>query len=449
MKQTLNFHAFKQRKDTFLRRGRYRWPYIKYSAYLAQPDTLASAGFSFCPAKDAPDNVQCFHCGFELTGWEQSDDPFSEHYAHQPNCAYAKLHCQTREALAGNKVEWVGWPVGKGSDDMELKARLLAMRSDVALRLETFTTNEWPHTGRADWNVTPEKLAKAGFYYTPEWWGDDTATCQFCGYALAEWEADDDPNAEHERRVPDCLFFTLVKEHAAKLVSSPLPKGTPRRVSMRTSMQAADISTVELDDQEESDDSSASKRQRVDEALEEGEPENLANINEGEGHDQDRDQDSDHDYNGRHSMDAEQIVDPSQEDASGSGAKIEHEDQVIIDDDDDDDDDNDNYNGGQESGQEHENQNQDQDESEEDECLEQDKDEDSEEDHARYEDNHSDADNDSDEQMSIGSDGGHNAKIDVHPSPDVSVGADVDDDSEEEGQGTCTNQSTQMSETQA
>ncbi|KAJ2233906.1 hypothetical protein H4R99_007251 [Coemansia sp. RSA 1722] len=434
MKQTLNFHAFKQRKDTFLRRGRYRWPYIKYSAYLAQPDTLASAGFSFCPAKDAPDNVQCFHCGFELTGWEQSDDPFSEHYAHQPSCTYAKLHCQTREALAGNKVEWVGWPVGKGGDDMEQKARLLAMRSDVATRLETFTTNEWPHTGRVDWNVTPEKLAKAGFYYTPEWWGDDTATCQFCGYALAEWEADDDPNAEHERRVPDCLFFTLIKEQTAKLVSSPLPKGTPRRISMRTSMQAADISTLEPDQQDDTDGLSDSKRQRVSEILAESESENHGNGIKSEELDQS--------YSDGQVMDEDQEMDGPQDEATDSSAMVEQEHQSDVE--------SDEAHGQEQHGEEAN-------EDEEEEEMARHAPSDAEDDHGQYGD---DDDASNDERMSLGSDGGQDTKAGVHLSPDVSVGADVDDDSDEElstGQrsmtaedqrGAGTNQSTQLSETQ-
>ncbi|KAJ2639644.1 hypothetical protein GGF44_002657, partial [Coemansia sp. RSA 1694] len=158
MKQTSNVDTFQQRRDTFLRRGRLRWPYTKYTSYLAQPSTLASAGFSFCPAKDAPDNVQCFHCGFELTGWEPDDDPFAEHYAHQPTCTYAKLHCQARVAREGDKVEWTGWPVDAGAGWKEL----VDMRDDVQqMRLATFTEG-WPHTGRGGWNVTPEKLASAG-----------------------------------------------------------------------------------------------------------------------------------------------------------------------------------------------------------------------------------------------------------------------------------------------
>ncbi|KAJ1820417.1 hypothetical protein LPJ60_003225 [Coemansia sp. RSA 2675] len=222
MKQSPNVDTFQQRKDTFLRRGRFRWPYIKYTSYLAQPNTLASAGFSFSPAKDAPDNVQCFHCGFELTGWEPSDDPFAEHYAHQPSCTYAQLHCQTRRAQEGDKVDWVGWPANSTETLREL-------RQSIDMRLNTFAS--WPHRGREEWNVTAEKLSEAGFYYTPEWPGDDTATCAFCGYALAEWEAEDEPNVEHARRAPDCLFFKLELDEVPSVQPSP----QPRRVSVHAS----------------------------------------------------------------------------------------------------------------------------------------------------------------------------------------------------------------------
>ncbi|KAJ2894424.1 hypothetical protein IWW38_002582 [Coemansia aciculifera] len=265
MKQAPNADTFQQRKDTFLRRGRLRWPYIKYVSYLAQPSTLASAGFSFSPAKDAPDNVQCFNCGFELTGWEPSDDPFAEHYAHQPTCTYAKLHCQARVAREGDKVEWTGWPV----DTTAEWQGLVDMRNDAQqMRLATFE-GCWPHTGRKDWNVTPDKLASAGFYYTPEWPGDDTATCVFCGYALAEWEPEDEPNTEHARRAPDCLFFKLdsVKPQVA-LPASPQvqPSPQPRRISVRASREsetpAAVAEHVEAANND-SDSSAASKRPRL------------------------------------------------------------------------------------------------------------------------------------------------------------------------------------------
>lgn len=250
-------NTFKQRKDTFLRRGRYRWPYLKYTSYLAQPNTLAAAGFSFSPAKDAPDNVQCFLCGFELTGWEPTDDPFAEHYAHQPNCQYAKQHCQIRAARTGDKVEWVGWPyeskhqqLGKEDKRKEWE-RAQEMKEAVQMRLDTFVTEHgsgWPHLGKEEWCATPDKLARAGFYFTPEWPEDDTATCGFCGYALAEWEPEDDPNAEHGRRAPDCLFFKLNgpmpdEKEEEKEAAVSTPKSQPRRVSLREEKSEVNLNT--------------------------------------------------------------------------------------------------------------------------------------------------------------------------------------------------------------
>ena len=36
-------------------------------------------------------------------------------------------------------------------------------------------------------------MGKAGFVYTPEAEGDDTATCFYCNLALSGWDAEDDP----------------------------------------------------------------------------------------------------------------------------------------------------------------------------------------------------------------------------------------------------------------
>ncbi|KAJ2421009.1 hypothetical protein GGF47_004116 [Coemansia sp. RSA 2524] len=124
------------------------------------------------------------------------------------------------------------------------------------MRLDTFGSGEWPHTGRAGWNVTPEKLAAAGFYYTPEFPADDTATCAFCGYALGDWEADDEPIAEHSKRSADCLFFRLNPapgtEESATLAS---PEGAKRRGEPKAVMA--------IDSDHESDASATSKRQRL------------------------------------------------------------------------------------------------------------------------------------------------------------------------------------------
>ena len=36
-------------------------------------------------------------------------------------------------------------------------------------------------------------MAAAGFVYTPQTEGDDTATCFYCDLTLSGWDEDDDP----------------------------------------------------------------------------------------------------------------------------------------------------------------------------------------------------------------------------------------------------------------
>ncbi|KAJ2353843.1 hypothetical protein GGF43_003396 [Coemansia sp. RSA 2618] len=126
------------------------------------------------------------------------------------------------------------------------------------MRLDTFASGEWPHEGRAGWNVTPDKLAAAGFYYTPEFPRDDTATCAFCGYALGDWEADDEPIAEHSRRSADCLFFRLNDAPAADESAASL--ATPEEGAKRRSEA---VHVVVSDSESESGVSDTSKRQRL------------------------------------------------------------------------------------------------------------------------------------------------------------------------------------------
>ena len=47
-------------------------------------------------------------------------------------------------------------------------------------------------------------LASAGFVYS----GKDSAKCVFCGKDL-EWEKEDEPRREHEKRMPSCPFVQM------------------------------------------------------------------------------------------------------------------------------------------------------------------------------------------------------------------------------------------------
>lgn len=69
------------------------WPHPPSASF--NPTTLALAGFYFDPSAEAPDNCTCFLCGKSLGGWEDGDDPATEHVKHDGlNCGWARGVCQ-------------------------------------------------------------------------------------------------------------------------------------------------------------------------------------------------------------------------------------------------------------------------------------------------------------------------------------------------------------------
>ncbi|CAF4117175.1 unnamed protein product, partial [Rotaria sordida] len=69
-----------------------------------------------------------------------------------------------------------------------------------ATRYRTFTL--WPHAAYR-W-LSPESMAKAGFYYSPLKDNDDRALCFACTVTLVCWEPSDSPWTEHGRHSPHC-----------------------------------------------------------------------------------------------------------------------------------------------------------------------------------------------------------------------------------------------------
>lgn len=52
---------------------------------------MAEAGFFWCGTMQENDAAACFLCGKVLDGWESTDNPWSEHKKHSPQCAFVKL----------------------------------------------------------------------------------------------------------------------------------------------------------------------------------------------------------------------------------------------------------------------------------------------------------------------------------------------------------------------
>ena len=51
----------------------------------------------FDPHPDNPDNVVCFLCQGSYDGWEEDDEPVSEHLKHAPNCGWAVVSAVAAE----------------------------------------------------------------------------------------------------------------------------------------------------------------------------------------------------------------------------------------------------------------------------------------------------------------------------------------------------------------
>uniref|UniRef100_A0A8B9GLS2 Dual E2 ubiquitin-conjugating enzyme/E3 ubiquitin-protein ligase BIRC6 n=1 Tax=Amazona collaria TaxID=241587 RepID=A0A8B9GLS2_9PSIT len=71
------------RRETFT-----SWPHVGYR--WAQPDPMAQAGFYHQPASSGDDRAMCFTCSVCLVCWEPTDEPWSEHERHSPNCPFVK-----------------------------------------------------------------------------------------------------------------------------------------------------------------------------------------------------------------------------------------------------------------------------------------------------------------------------------------------------------------------
>ncbi|GAB5363459.1 hypothetical protein AAMO2058_000884800 [Amorphochlora amoebiformis] len=60
------------------------WPHR--ATHFATPTLLAMSGFFHSPGGQHKDRCICYHCGVALVGWEEDDEPSTEHHLHSPNC---------------------------------------------------------------------------------------------------------------------------------------------------------------------------------------------------------------------------------------------------------------------------------------------------------------------------------------------------------------------------
>ena len=194
-RSTIAFRDENERRKSFKGFWSDTWP--------VSPKALAQAGFYYCGPEDM---VQCAWCYGKLQGWEQGDNPLTEHARHFASCP----KFGDRKAVDASSLVSVHKSQGDaGTNELsEDELGILTVRpcnpqfAIEASRLETY--RKWP----SNLAQTPSQLSSAGFFYVGY---ADNVKCFFCDGGLCNWDAEDEPWTEHARWFPDCGFLNQVK----------------------------------------------------------------------------------------------------------------------------------------------------------------------------------------------------------------------------------------------
>ncbi|KAL6715192.1 hypothetical protein ACLMJK_007456 [Lecanora helva] len=152
---------------------------------------LARAGLFYQPTSSCPDNTICYLCQSSIDGWEEGDDPVVEHLRLSPNCGWAITVAIEQDVENGS------YSLEDPMCEKVLNARRMTFGSS------------WPHEDKRGWTCKVQKMIEAGWHYCPTPESDDYVKCSYCNLGLDGWEPKDKPFEEHQRRSPDCSFFTL------------------------------------------------------------------------------------------------------------------------------------------------------------------------------------------------------------------------------------------------
>jgi hypothetical protein len=106
------------------------------------------AGFYFSPSDISPDNTACYLCERALDGWEEEDDPITEHLRHSSECGWAVMMNISRQSSNPSEIDD---PTGPRIADA---------------RLATFCS--WPHDGKRGWVCKSEKVNLQKLFLCPQ-----------------------------------------------------------------------------------------------------------------------------------------------------------------------------------------------------------------------------------------------------------------------------------------
>lgn len=161
------------------------WP----SAAAVSPGKIAKAGFFYTKHNLT---VECFSCHIQITEWNYGDQVMAKHKLLNPRCLFVE------NPLASGNVPKL---IESSATPTEAIRPQPENFKEESVRLLTYM--HWPKAHI----VTPEALAKSGFYSLKY---KDFTKCAFCDVVLVSWELGDEPDKEHKRCSPDCSFVQTV-----------------------------------------------------------------------------------------------------------------------------------------------------------------------------------------------------------------------------------------------
>ncbi|KAK4883076.1 hypothetical protein RN001_006395 [Aquatica leii] len=166
------------------------WP----SDAAVSPVRIAKAGFY---SLNQNLTVKCFCCGVEISEWNYGDQVMAKHRDLSPSCGFV-----LDSSTSGNIPNLPSSTFNNmSSEDLTDSPNYSYSLTHEAVRLQSF--ENWP----VSHIVTPESLAKAGFYYLKK---QDKTKCAFCNGVILAWEVGDNPDYEHKRHFPNCSFVLQV-----------------------------------------------------------------------------------------------------------------------------------------------------------------------------------------------------------------------------------------------
>ncbi|XP_046580161.1 baculoviral IAP repeat-containing protein 2-like [Haliotis rubra] len=239
--------------------------YANWPSSSQDPAKLAEVGLFYTGRLD---RVKCAFCLGVLKEWQPGDIPLAEHRRHFPYCRFIRgeyvgniparqstIHrIPGTSGLRPDTHDASHWIKGCGTSDVNDRMHITPSRGPPNYRLRPSDTEAYhkrssitlnhstdktvaqsvdtadgtlDYTSEASrlatfkhWpveaQISPEVLARAGFYHAPTPGKPDRVRCGYCQGKLYAWSGEEDPEMEHKKCFPTCPFAGMAGGEARR-----------------------------------------------------------------------------------------------------------------------------------------------------------------------------------------------------------------------------------------